>query len=288
MQMKTAVITTGGLGTRLLTYTKTNPKTMLPLYEKSKDKSQEPALRPLIEIIFENLYDKKIRRFCFIVGAKTKRSIIEHLTPDQGYIELLKRRNMPADRRFIKTLTRVYKKMEKCEIDWISQSTPMGFGHALLSAKNFVGKETFLLHAGDAYFPNYDFFDDLIKAHKFYKKNAATLLLQRKKILKGYGIAQMQNHDGKNLIIDVEEKPKKPKSNLAILPLYIFEPKIFDALKNTSRGHSGELQVTDAIKTLINLNESVIGFNYGTKRWYDIGSPDNYFKSLSYSYKKSK
>jgi UTP--glucose-1-phosphate uridylyltransferase len=98
----------------------------------------------------------------------------------------------------------------------------------------------------------------------------------------------MQNNDGKNLIIDVEEKPKKPKSNLAILPLYIFEPKIFDALKNTSRGHSGELQVTDAIKTLINLNESVIGFNYGTKRWYDIGSPDNYFKSLSYSYKKSK
>ena len=54
--METAVITTGGLGTRLLTYTKTNPKTMLPVYEKSRDGNIEPSLRPLIEFIFENLY----------------------------------------------------------------------------------------------------------------------------------------------------------------------------------------------------------------------------------------
>ena len=286
--MKTAVITTGGLGTRLLTYTKTNPKTMLPLYEKSREKSQELVLRPLIEIIFENLYDKKIRRFCFIVGTKTKRSIIEHLTPDQDYIELLKKRNMPTDRIFIKTLNRVYKKMEKCEISWISQATPMGFGHALLSAKKFVKNETFLLHTGDAYFPNYNFLEKLIKTHKLSKKNVATLVLQKQKILKGYGIAQLKNKNGQKFIFDVEEKPDKPKSNFAILPLYIFEPKIFDALQNTSKGYNKELQVTDAIKTMIKWRHTIMGFDFGNNKWFDIGSPDGYSKSLSYSYKKSK
>lgn len=285
--LKTAIITTGGLGTRLLTYTKTNPKTMLPLYEKSRDKSQKVVLRPLIEIIFENLYDKKIRRFCFIVGTKTKRSIIDHLSPDYDYIELLKKRDMPSDRRFIKTLNRVYKKIENCEISWISQATPMGFGHALLSAKNFVKNETFLLHTGDAYFPNYDFLIKFIKTHRSSKENIATLVLQKKTNLEGYGIAQLKNVNGKNLIFNVEEKPKKPKSNLAILPIYIFEPRIFEALKKTPKDLNSELQVTDAIKTLIKWKSIVMGFDYGKNVWFDIGSLDNYFQSLSYSYKKS-
>ena len=68
--MKTAVITTAGLGTRLLTTTKASPKTLLPLYDRSFDRNAEPLLRPLIEIIFENLYNNGFRRFCFIVGTK--------------------------------------------------------------------------------------------------------------------------------------------------------------------------------------------------------------------------
>ena len=91
--MKTAVITTAGLGTRLLTATKANPKTLLPLYDKTFDKTPEPLLKPLIEIIFENLYDNGFRRFCFIVSTKNKKSILNHMVPDSEYIELLKKRN---------------------------------------------------------------------------------------------------------------------------------------------------------------------------------------------------
>ena len=81
--------------------------------------------------------------------------------------------------------------MNKCEVSWISQNTPMGFGHALSSARKFVGKSTFLLHAGDAYFPDYDFLPNLINTHK--RNNVSgTLLLQHKKSLKGYGIAQIK------------------------------------------------------------------------------------------------
>jgi len=114
--MKTAVITTGGLGTRLLTCTKSNPKAMLPLYSKSFDNNPEPLLRPLIETIFENLYDFGLRRFCFIVGAKTKSSIINHLSPDQKFIELLQKRDTLVDKRFVKILNRIYKKFNNSEI----------------------------------------------------------------------------------------------------------------------------------------------------------------------------
>ena len=112
--LKTAVITTGGLGTRLLTYTKSNPKTMLPLYDKSDDRLHEPLLRPLIELIFEKLYDSGFRRFCFIVGEKTKKSIFSQLIPNPSYVELLKKRNVPEDRRFIRVLSRLTKKMNSC------------------------------------------------------------------------------------------------------------------------------------------------------------------------------
>jgi UTP--glucose-1-phosphate uridylyltransferase len=274
----------GGLGTRLLTYTKNNPKTMLPLYEKGKDKHGDLVLRPLIEIIFENLYDRGFRRFCFIVGSKTKHSIIEHMEPDEDYISLLKKRNKSEDKRFIQTLSRISKKINKSEIKWISQDTPMGFGDALSSSRKFVGKETFLLHAGDAYIPNYEFLSDFIKIEKI-QKCSGVLLLQRKKDLRGYGIAQLKKKNNEKLVINVQEKPKKPLSSLVILPIYIFKPSIFDALEKTAKGYNCELQVTDAIQKLIDWDKKIVGYDYSNKPWYDIGTPANYFKSLVHSFK---
>jgi UTP--glucose-1-phosphate uridylyltransferase len=282
----TAVITTGGLGTRLLTFTKTNPKTMLPVYEKSRDGNIEPSIRPLIEFIFENLYEQKFRRFCFVVGKKTQNNIKNHLLPDLKYVELLEKRNNPSDKRFVKTLNRFYKKIENCEISWVTQNTPMGFGHALLSSKKFVNGGPFLLHTGDAYFPNYQFITEMIKSHVNNDRNKATILLQQMKNLKGLGIAQCIKKQNNLKIIDVEEKPRKPKSNFAILPAYIFESEIFEALKVTNSGHNNELQVTDAVKTMLNQNQSINGFKYMNK-WYDIGSPKNYLNALNYSYKNS-
>ena len=285
--MKTAVITTGGLGTRLLTCTKGNPKAMLPLYDQPEDSFSEPMLRPLIEIIFENLYDFGFRRFCFIVGQKTKSSILNHMLPDTDYLKLLKKRNVAVDKRFIKTLNRLYTKITNSEIKWISQPTPMGFGDALLKSRKFVGKDTFLLHAGDAYFPKYEFLKYFIKMHKKNQGISGSLLFKRMKSVKGYGIAQIKSKNNENIVFNVEEKPKKPASNFAILPVYLFEPNIFKALKCLTHGYNRELQVTDAIQLLIEEGEKILGFNFGNKYWIDIGTPQNYFKAISFSYKKS-
>lgn len=284
--MKTAVITTGGLGTRILTCTKTNPKAMLPLYDRSNDNLAEPHLRPLIELVFEHLYDNGIRRFCIIVGKKTKSTIINHLTPDTKFIELLKKRNSPVDKRFIKTLERVYKKFNNCEVVWISQATPMGFGHALLSSKKFVGNESFLLHAGDTFIENYDFLPKLINLHK--KTNAfGTLSLQQRNDVTGYGIAHFKKIKNKNRVFLVEEKPKKPRSRWIILPIYVFKPDVFTALKNTPKDHNNELQVTDAIKTMLDWKRKIIAFNFGQRKWFDIGTPKNYYNAINLSYKNA-
>nr|AIF07092.1 nucleotidyl transferase (UGP2, galU, galF) [uncultured marine thaumarchaeote KM3_199_D03]AIF07126.1 nucleotidyl transferase (UGP2, galU, galF) [uncultured marine thaumarchaeote KM3_199_E03] len=283
--MKTAVITTAGLGTRLLTATKASPKTLLPLYDRSFDRSPEPLLRPLIEIIFENLYDNGFRRFCFIVGTKNRKSILNHVVPDQEYIKLLKKRNNQFDKRFVKALEKFYKKFEKCEIKWISQNSPMGFGHALLASKKFVGNKPFLLHAGDAYFPDYSFLNDFIKSSQYDKKITSTLLLQYKKSLSGFGIAQIKKGIPLDIVFHVAEKPKKPQSNLVILPVYILKPNIFVALEKTSLGHNNELQVTDAISTLMNWNHKVTSYNFRNNKWFDIGTAREYFHALNYSFK---
>ena len=284
--MNTAVITTGGLGTRLLTCTKINPKTMLPLYHASSSQSFEPVLRPLIETIFENLYDAGFRRFCFIINASTGSSIKKHLMPDENYVELLKQRKVSSDLRFIRVLQRLSKKISNCEIKWISQDTPMGFGDALLKSKKFVGNSAFLLHAGDAYFSDYSFLQKLLLSNK-KSKSDCVLLLKKMKSLKGFGIAETKKINGLDYVFNVEEKPKKPKSNNVILPVYLFTPAIFSALKNIDYGYNGELQVTDAIQFLIKSNKKVTGLNLTSIPWFDIGTPTNYFKAFSHSFKKS-
>jgi len=285
--MKTAVITTGGLGTRLLTCTKGNPKTMLPVYAKTDDTFNEPILKPLIEYIFDNLYESGFRRFCFIVGAQTKSSILNHMLPDSDYLQLLEKRNVPEDKRFVNVLKKLYTKIINCDIKWISQPTPMGFGDALLKAKRFVGNDTFLLHAGDAYFPDYAFLSAFIENYEKTENASSSLLLKHVKNMKGFGIAEVIKKKGISIILKVEEKPKKPRSNLAILPVYIFRPNIFDALRITSKGYNHELQVTDGISTLLSMNEKVLGFNYGKNPWYDIGTPARYLQTIQFSYKKS-
>jgi len=285
MTMNTAIITTGGLGTRMLTFTKSVPKTMLPIYTKS-DFNSIPTFKPLIEYIFENLYDIGFRRFCFVIGKKGEKVIINHMKPNMEFIKILKKRNLQEDKQFINSLLKLNKKIKNSEIKWIIQKTPKGFGDALLSSKKFVKNEEFLLHAGDTYFPNYEFIKKFISMNK-KSNNSSTIVLSKMKNLKGYGVAQIKKNNGENIVINLEEKPRNPKSDLAILPIYLFKPEIFQALKNTKKGYNKELQVTDAIMTLVKENKKIISYNYGNQKWFDIGRHKNYFNALTYSYKQS-
>ena len=281
--MKTAVITTGGMGTRIATITKSLPKTMLPVYTRSKS-DKDYFLKPIIEVIFENLYDCGFRKFCIIVNTPYKLTIKNHMVNDVSFLDFLAKRSHYHDKRFMSTMSKLYKKIEKCEIHWVNQKTPMGFGHALLSAKKFVKNDDFLLHAGDTYFPNYSFLPKLVDLFEKNSDVSCSLLLESKKLLKWYGIAEVAKRNNQNVVLGVEEKPRKPKSNLVILPVYAFKSEIFNALEKTSVGYNKELQVTDGIETLIQKGEKVVALKMKDK-WFDIGSPQRYMDALQYSYK---
>ncbi len=283
--MKTVVITTGGLGTRLLTCTKSSPKVMLPLYDAAFDNHSEVLLKPLVEIIFNNLYEHGFRKFCFIV-SNTKSALIEHMTPEKHYTSILEKRGLADDKRFAKHLRMLYKKIENSEFNWVIQNEPLGFGDAVLKAKKIIGKNNFLLHTGDAYFPNYDFLKKFIEKHES-EKNDCTLVLQKMNSVKGYGVAEMKK--GKEgIVLRAKEKPKNPFSNTAILPMYCFNSKIFDVLSRTPNGHNNELQLTDAIQFLIRNHEQVRGVDFGKRKWFDVGTPEIYLNAVNYSYKRAR
>ncbi len=278
----TAIIPVGGHGTRLLTLTKDQPKEMVPIFAKSFN---EITLRPLIEHIFLNLYDSGIRNFFFIVGKK-KRSIEDHFTPERNYQDYLKK----SEHNYHDLLEDFYKKIEKSNIVWINQNTPRGFGAAVLNAKEIVGSKPFLVHAGDAYVRNGSkYILNLINA---YQKNNPDIIFYLKKISnpKSYGVATVSKINREIYQVqDLEEKPKHPKSDLAIMPIYIFKPKIFDALSKIKPGVGNELQLTDAIQKILNLNHNVMAMKFSNSNdCIDIGTPENYFHAISVSYKESK
>jgi len=276
--INTVVIPAAGLGTRLFTVTKESPKEMVPVFYKTNDGSI--LLKPLLEIIFENLYDSGFRNFCFIVG-RGKETIENHLSPHYDFVELLKKK---GEKDYAKILSNLYKKIEKSSIIWIRQHSLKGIGPATVLAKEYIGDNPFLFHAGDLYIPKTKYLKNIIKIHR--KSNpTATIGLKKVKNPRRYGVATLKKIKGNLKIIQVIEKPKKPQSNYALTGVNIFEKEIFDAIKNTKPGVNGEIQLTDGIETLIKQGKNVVGsLMNSVDPCIDIGVPNTYFDALKYSY----
>jgi len=106
----TVIIPAAGLGTRLFTLTKESPKEMVPLFYRTKH--GRILLKPLLETIFENLYDAGFRNFCFIVG-RGKETIQNHISPHYDFLELLKKK---GESNYSKILEKLYSKIEKSKL----------------------------------------------------------------------------------------------------------------------------------------------------------------------------
>lgn len=282
MMIKTAIIPAAGMGTRLLTLTKETPKEMVPVFHKNKD--GEIFLRPLLEIIFENLFDVGFRNFIVVVG-RGKENIENHLSPHYDFLDLLKKKK---ENKYAKILSKLYTKIEKSSIVWVRQNKQKGIGPAVLLAKNLVGDNPFLFHAGDLYIPNKNYFHSMIDTHQ--KENPdATIGLKKVKNPQRYGVASLLTKAIKNIegtkIVSVVEKPKIPPSEFALTGVNIFTPSIFEAIEKTKKKLGGELQLTDSIQTLISMKRLVIAsLMKPSEICIDIGVPEAYFAALKYSY----
>ena len=272
------VLTVAGLGTRLLPLTKEVPKEMLPIYEKTKDK--DLVLKPILQVIYESLYDYKIRDFCFIVG-KTKRSVEDHFTPNYDLLDLLKRERK---KKLLKILEDFFKKIERSNIIFITQPKPIGFGDAIEYGKKFVGSDNFLLHAGDDIVISKD--NNHLKRleNNFEKYNAdIACLIEEVDDPSQYGVVSGPVLEkGVIKITKMVEKPKKPKSKFAIIAIYYFKPQIFKHLAAVRKESNQQNQLANAFNLALKRGDKIIGIvlNRNEKR-IDIGTPETYSKILA-------
>ena len=213
--IKKAVIPVAGRGTRLLPTTKEQPKEMLPIFAKSK--KGQLLLKPIVQLIFEQLFDFGLRDFCFVVGRE-KRAIEDHFSPDYSFLDSLasKRQN-----KYIRDLDEFYKRIEKSNITWINQNKPLGYGHAVSLASSFVNDEKFLLHAGDTLIlsPNNQHLALCVQ-----QDADCVIALQKVKDPRPYGVVLGKKKKESYIITKAVEKPTKYISNLAIMPLNTFDP----------------------------------------------------------------
>lgn len=236
--IRKAVIPAAGLGTRLLPATKETPKEMLPIF--AFDKNSGVCVKPLLQVIFEQLYDTGLREFCFIVG-RGKKSISDHFTSDSNFLKSL---SQNGKRELAEELSSFYEKVNCSSIVFISQPEPQGFGDAVLKAEPYV-KEPFIVQAGDTIILSRKN-RHLTKLLAVYEEldSAAAFLVREVEDPRPFGI--IKGEEVRSGIFDVErvvEKPEKPPSNLAITALYVFTPAIFDALKSTPRGSGGSFSL---------------------------------------------
>ena len=280
--IRKVVIPAAGLGTRLLPATMEEPKEMLPIFARGIN--GQISVKPLLQLVFEQLCDGGFREFCFITG-KTKRAIEDHFTQNYEYIAMLKRRSKLD---LAEDLESFYKKLEDSRIVWINQPEQKGFGEAVHRARSFIGNEEFLVHAGDTYIITREcaHLKRLVKVHHVLGADA-TLLLQKIEDPRQYGIVEAEKLAGKNYRVNKAiEKPEKPTSKLAIMPIYIFHPVIFETLEKTPPGKGGEIQLTDGIQMLIDWKRKVYAITLEPdENRLDIGSPETYWHALRLSYK---
>ena len=279
--MTKVVITAAGKGTRLLPFTKEMPKEMMPIF--SQVFSEKKVVLPLLQYIFEQFYSLNFRDFCFIVGRE-KRSIEDHFTPHETYL-----RELSGD--YKKIMLKFYQKLEKSHLIWINQNKPLGFGDAVKRAERYVGKEDFIVHAGDVTILSNSKHPilRLIETAKEYPEAKAILLCKKVKDSKRYGVPTIEKLSNDVLNIkEVIEKPEKPKSEFGILPLYYFRKNIFSSLKKIKPGKGKEFQLTDAIQNMIQEKQKVLAITLDkNEKEVDVGTVESYRDAQTITFRKA-
>ncbi|KAJ52117.1 UTP--glucose-1-phosphate uridylyltransferase [Clostridium tetanomorphum] len=255
MKVRKAVIPAAGLGTRFLPATKAQPKEMLPIVDK-----------PTIQYIIEEAVCSGIEEILIITG-RNKRAIEDHFDKSIELEKELEEHNKS------KLLSMVKQISNMANIYYIRQKEPKGLGHAISCAKTFVGNEPFAVMLGD------DIVDSktpclkqLIDCYDEYKTSILGVQEVPKENVSKYGIVKgLHIEDTVYKVKDLIEKPsvEQAPSNIAILGRYIITPKIFDILEKTCPGKNGEIQLTDALKTLIK-DEAMYSYIFEGRR-YDVG-----------------
>jgi len=237
-KIRKAVFPAAGLGTRFLPATKASPKEMLPLVDK-----------PLIQNVVEEAVNSGIESVVIVTG-RGKTAIEDHFDISFELEHLLRERGKE------KVLKQVRAISEMVNISYVRQREALGLGHAVLQAKDSVGNEPFAVMLSD------DIVDSEVPALKqmleVYEKYEAPVIGTMQVV--GEAISRFGVIDAKEVssgVFKIDGMVEKPPfaeapSDLAIIGRYILTPDIFHELENTTPGSGGEIQLTDAMRSLLN------------------------------------
>ncbi|WP_195986642.1 UTP--glucose-1-phosphate uridylyltransferase GalU [Clostridium sp. D53t1_180928_C8] len=255
MKVRKAIIPAAGLGTRFLPATKAQPKEMLPIVDK-----------PTIQYIIEEAVASGIEEILIITG-RNKKSIEDHFDKSvELEMELEK-----AGKQEMLDLVRGISDM--VDIHYIRQKEPRGLGHAIHCAKSFVGNEPFAVMLGDDVVDSeVPCLKQLIDCFNEYKTTIVGVQTVAPENVDKYGIVDgIHIEDRVYKVKRLVEKPsiEEAPSNVAILGRYIITPQIFEILENTKPGKGNEIQLTDALESLIR-NEAMYAYDFEGRR-YDVG-----------------
>jgi UTP--glucose-1-phosphate uridylyltransferase len=260
--IKKAIFPAAGLGTRFLPATKASPKEMLPIVDK-----------PMIQYGVEEAISCGINEFLIITG-KHKRSIEDHF--DCAF-ELEDNLKKSGKQQLLEEINR----LSNINIGYIRQGYALGLGHAILCARPFVKDEPFAVILSDDIIPLEDtLLSDMMALYDKLKSPILALQKVPMSEIHRYGVIDgVREWDGVYRVNNLVEKPGREKapSDLAIIGRYILTPDIFDVLATAEPGKGGEIQLTDAIGTLLK-SRPVYGFLYKGKR-YDAGDKLGYLKA---------
>ena len=269
--IKKAVIPAAGYGTRFLPVTKAIPKEMFPIIDT-----------PAIHLIVEEAINSGIDEIIIIVSAN-KNAIIDYF--DRNF-ELEQNLLVKGKVDEYKLVTEIGSSVN---VHFIRQKEQLGLGHAVLQAKTFIGNEPFALLLGDDVYVSSE--DSALKqlVNQYSKCQSSIIGTMRVDLedVSKFGICKTENDKQLSKILEVVEKPNKAlaPSNLAIGGRYIFTHEIFDYLEKQEPGINGEIQLTDALRTLIT-QEAMYAYNFEGRR-YDVGDKLGFLQAtIEYALKK--
>ena len=266
--VRKAVIPAAGLGTRFLPATKAMPKEMLPVVDK-----------PAIQYVVEEAVSVGLSDVLMITG-RNKRALEDHFDRVPALEAMLEAKGDTTKLESIQAASNLG------DIHYVRQGDPKGLGHAVLRAKQHVGREPFAVLLGDDLIDARDeLLSTMIEVQAKTGGSVVALIEVEPSQISSYGCADIQEIDGESYVrvkhLVEKPEPHEAPSNLALIGRYVLHPAVFEVLEGTEPGRGGEIQLTDALQELAAGDAEGYGV-YGVVfrgRRYDTGDKLSYLKA---------
>lgn len=265
MKIRKAIITAAGWGTRFLPVTRSQPKEMIPLVDK-----------PVIQYVVEEAVSSGIEQIVLVtaVGKEAVEGYFDRFSDLERFLEERGETQLLEQMRALSNLA---------DIGYVRQEERLGLGHAILTAKEMIDREPFAVLLPD------DIIDSKVPVLKqmldFYEQCGTSVIaverIHPEDAVK-YGVIKPEKHsDHTYRVLDLVEKPEPAEapSNLGVVGRYILMPEVLDILKRTKPGKHREIQLTDALKSLLK-EQPVYAYEFEGTR-FDVGTPAGWLRAIA-------